>query len=409
MLSGLMLVVALSQGDAVAETDWPWWRGPKRDGTAAENQKPPLTWSADESVVWKVPVLGRGHGSPSVFGPHVFLAVCDEATGSQSVLCVERATGREVWSAEVHKGGAMRKNAKSTGASTTPACDGERIYITFANKDAVTATALSREGKILWQTKISDYQIHQGYGSSPAVWGGLVFATADHHGGGVVAALDPKSGAIAWKHERPKAPNYPSPVVLRIGDRDQLLMTGCDLLSSFDPKTGKVLWETAGSTTECVTSTVTDGTHVFSSGGYPRNHLAAIKADGSAKIAWETKDRVYVPSLLVRDGHLYGVMDAGTAVCWESATGKERWKSRLGGTFSASPVLVGDRIYATNESGQSFVFRATPEKFEQLATSKLGDEALATPAICGGRIYTRVAHKVDGKRQEFLYCLGDKP
>jgi len=130
--------------------------------------------------------------------------------------------------------------------------------------------------------------------------------------------------------------------------------------------------------------------------------------DGSAKIAWETKDRVYVPSLLARDGHLYGVMDAGTAVCWESSTGREKWKSRLGGTFSASPVLVGDRIHATNEAGQSFVYRASPEKFELLATSMLGDEAFATPAICGGRIYTRVAHKVEGKRQEFLYCLGDK-
>lgn len=410
MLPDLLLAVcAFAQGDAVADTDWPWWRGPRRDGTAAENQKPPLTWSAEENVVWKAPVPGRGHGSPTVLGSHVYLAACDESSGAQSVLCFDRAAGARVWAAEVHQGGAMRKNAKSTGASTTPACDGERIYITFANKDSVVTTALSREGKILWQTKISGYQIHQGYGSSPAVWGPFVFATADHHGGGVIAALDRKTGAVVWKHERPKAPNYPSPVILRIGDRDQLLMTGCDLVSSFDPQTGKVLWETAGATTECVTSTVTDGTHVFSSGGYPRNHLAAVKADGSAKIAWETKDRVYVPSLLIREGHLYGVLDAGTAACWESSTGKERWKARLGGTFSASPVRVGDRIYATNEAGQTFVYRASPEKFEQLATSKLGDEAFATPAICGGRIYTRVAQRVDGKRQEFLYCLGDKP
>ncbi len=175
MLPGLLLALAVSV--QAADSDWPWWRGPSRDGTAAENQKPPLTWSAEENVVWKAAVPGRGHGSPTVFGTHVYLAACDESTGSQSVLCFDRATGGKVWEAEVHKGGAMRKNAKSTGASTTPACDGERIFITFANQDAVTTSALSREGKILWQTKISDYQIHQGYGSSPAVWGGLVFAT----------------------------------------------------------------------------------------------------------------------------------------------------------------------------------------------------------------------------------------
>ena len=48
---------------------------------------------------------------------------------------------------------------------------------------------------------------------------------------------------------------------------------------------------------------------------------------------------------------------------------------------SASPVLVGDRIYATNEGGETFVFEASPEKFTQIAKCKLGDEAFATPAI----------------------------
>ncbi len=414
-LPGLLLALCASAGGqaddsiAVAETDWPWWRGTKRDGTAAENQKPPLSWSATENVVWKAEIPGRGHGSPAVFGEHVYLAACDEPTGGQSVLCLDRATGRRVWECEVHHGGAMRKNAKSSGASTTPACDGERVFVNFPNKDAVITTALSLEGKILWQTKISDYVIHQGYGSSPAPYGSLVLVSADHHGGGVIAGLDRKTGQVTWRHERPKAPNYSSPVILRADGRDQLLMTGCDLVSSFEPMTGKVLWETAGATTECVTSTVTDGTHVFSSGGYPRNHLAAVRADGSGKIAWETKDRVYVPSLLVRDGHLYGVLDAGVAACWACDTGREMWKSRLGGTFSSSPVRVGDRIYATSEAGETFIFRASPEKFSPLATCKLGDEVFATPAICGGRIYMRVAQKIDGRRQEMLFCLGEKP
>jgi outer membrane protein assembly factor BamB len=406
MMLSFALALALNLQDA--GNDWPWWRGPKGDGSAAEGQKLPASWSAEENVVWKAPVPGRGHGSPSVIGDRVYLAACDEKTGSQSLLSFDRATGKQVWESEVHAGGAMRKNAKSTGASTTPACDGERIYITFANKDAVTASALSPDGKIVWQTKVGDYIIHQGYGASPTLYKSLVLVSADSHAGGAVAALDRKTGAVVWKHERPKFPNYSSPVVVQVDGRDQLILIGCDLVSSFDPMTGKVLWETAGATTECVTSTVTDGTHVFSSGGYPRNHLAAIRADGSKKIAWETKDRVYVPSLLLRQGHLYGVLDAGTAACWASDTGKELWKGRLGGTFSASPVRVGDRIYATNEAGETFVFQATPEKFTQISKSKLGDEAFATPAICGGRIYTRVAHKVDGKRQEMLYCLGEK-
>jgi outer membrane protein assembly factor BamB len=117
---------------------------------------------------------------------------------------------------------------------------------------------------------------------------------------------------------------------------------------------------------------------------------------------------VYVPSLLARDGHLFGVLDAGVAACWQSDTGAERWKKRLGGEFSASPVLVGDMIYATNDSGETFIYRADPEKFEQVAVNKLGDQAMGSTTICGSRIYLRVAEQVDGRRQEMLYCLAKK-
>jgi outer membrane protein assembly factor BamB len=389
----------------VDAADWPWWRGPQRNGVANADQDPPTEWSATQNVAWKSPIPGRGHSSPTVVGPHVYLATADEEAGTQSIVCFDRATGKQLWHTAVHRGGLMRKNEKSTAASGTVACDGERLYISFANSDAVYVTALSVAGQQLWQTKIADYRIHQGYGASPALYQSLVLAAADSHAGGVVAALDRQSGSIVWKHDRPKEPNYTSPIILNVAGRDQLLMTGCNLFSSFDPLSGKSLWEVKGATTECVTSTVTDGQRVFCSGGYPKNHLAAVLADGSGKLVWETRDRVYVPSLLSRDGHLFGVLDAGVAACWKSDTGEELWKKRLGGEFSASPVLVGDTIYASNEKGETFVYRADPAKFEQLAVNKLGDEALASPTICGGRIYLHVVEEFDGKRQEMLYCL----
>ena len=140
----------------------------------------------------------------------------------------------------------------------------------------------------------------------------------------------------------------------------------------------------------------------------PKNHVSAVRADGSGQIVWENKARVYVPSPLVRGGCLYAVLDASLAVCWKCATGEEVWKGRLGGTFSASPVLVGEHVFATNESGRTFIFKATPDGFEQVAENKLGDNAMATPAICGDRIYMRVASLKDGRRRETLYCLGNK-
>jgi outer membrane protein assembly factor BamB len=393
---------------AVAQhPDWPSWRGPGVDGVAPPGPPPPLEWSPERNVVWKAEVPGRGHGSPVVVGPRVFLAACDETGGVQSLLAFDRDTGKRLWETVVHPGGAMRKNPKSTGASGTPACDGERVYISFPNGGALWTSAFDLEGRILWQVRISDYVVHQGYGASPALWGPLVLAAADNKGGGAVAALDRKSGAVVWRRERPMFPNYASPVVVRAAGREQLVLTGCDLVTSLDPATGATLWEVPGATTECVTTTVSDGAHVFSSGGYPKNHLAAVAADGSGRIVWETKDRVYVPSLLVKDGFLYGVLDAGIAACWDAATGRERWRERLGGTFSASLVRFEDRIYAVNESGEATVYRASPDGFTRLGGAKLGDEAFATPAICGGRIYARVAFKSAAGRQERLYCLGE--
>ena len=82
------------------------------------------------------------------------------------------------------------------------------------------------------------------------------------------------------------------------------------------------------------------------------------------------------------------------------------WKARLGGTFSSSPVLVGELIFAINEEGQAHLFKANPERFERVAENQLGESVFATPTICGSRIYLRVGQNEDGKRQEYVYCLG---
>ena len=396
----------VQDGFKVAETDWPWWRGPNRNGESSSKQSPPRAWSIDENVLWKAPIVGRGYGSPIVFKNMVVLQTANEDAGSQMVIALDRDSGSVLWETVVHKSGGMRKNPKSTAASNTAAWDGERILVNFANSDAVFLTCLDVEGKQLWQREICKYVEHQGYGSSPLLYQSLVIVNGDNKNGGALVALDRKSGEEVWRRPRPTKPNYPSPVVLRIAGRDQLVMTGCDLVTSLDPLTGNTLWEVEGATTECVTSTVTDGERVFTSGGYPKNHISAVRADGSNKIDWESKDRVYVPSLLCRDGYLYGILDAGVAACWKSDTGKEVWRSRLGGTFSSSPVLVGDTIYATNEAGETFLFKANAEAFELIGSNKLGDEVLATPVIVGSKIYYRASVVVNDKRQEFLYCIG---
>jgi outer membrane protein assembly factor BamB len=409
-LCGLFMLVFPSNlvlGAVDPATDWPSWRGPTGDGIAAPGQTPPVHWSETEGVIWKSPLPGRGHGSPTIVGDRIYLATAELAKQSQSVLCLNRQTGQFVWQTDVHRGNPdPGHHSNSSAASSTVACDGSRLFINFLNGGAVYTTALDLSGKILWQHKICDYVTHQGFGASPLLYQSLVIVSADHRGGGVIAALNRDTGYLVWSHSRPSLPNYTSPAIVQAAGRTQVVLAGCNLISSFDPTTGTRLWELNGSTEECVVTPVTDGTRIFTSGGYPRNHTVAVYADGSGRIAWQNNARVYVPSMILKEGFLYAVMDAGLAVCWASDTGSELWKERLGGDFFASPVMVGNRIYATNLGAKTFVFEATPKHFEILAQNQLGDEAYASPAICGSRVYLRVAKRGE-TRQELLYCLGN--
>jgi outer membrane protein assembly factor BamB len=240
------------------------------------------------------------------------------------------------------------------------------------------------------------------------LYGDFVLVTADSHSGGVVAALNRETGDIVWQHGRPMQPNYTSPIVLHADGKEQLLVVGCDLVSSINPLTGKKLWELEGATTECVTSPVTDGQRIFFGGGYPKKFTQAMQADGSGKVSWENNSQVYVPSMIVHDGYIYAALDNGLAACWKCDTGKEAWKTRLGSGFTASLVLVGVDLFAIDESAKAFVLKATPDKLTVVAENQLGEEAYATPTICGSRIYLRLVEQVNGMRQEMLYCLGQK-
>ncbi|MEE2643044.1 MAG: PQQ-binding-like beta-propeller repeat protein, partial [Planctomycetota bacterium] len=399
-------------GQDIGPRDWPWWRGPQRNGIADANQNPPMSWGRSENLLWKAPIPGKGHGSPTILGNRVLITSADLERDLQTVICLDRQTGNWQWEAIVHRGGLktrgnQKQNKKASLASTSVGTDGQLLFVNFLNQEAVWTTALTLGGKQVWQKKICNYVVHQGYGSSPAIYEDLVIVSADNKGGGMIKALKKSSGKTVWERSRPSKPNYPSPVIFSVAGKTQLLMTGCDRVTSLNPLTGKEFWEIEGATTECVATTVTDGKHIFTSGGYPKNHISAVAADGSGKVVWENRSRVYVPSMICHRGHLFAVLDAGIAVCYDSRTGEEKWKSRLAGNFSGSPILVGDRIYATSEKGETFIYRADPERFELLARNQLADSVLSTVAICGGRIFMRGAVEENGSRQEYLYCIGD--
>ncbi len=390
---------------ASKDADWPWWRGPNGDGRSTDRTIP-TKWTTTQNVVWKTAVPGRGHSSPITSGDRVFLTTADEDAQRQLILAFDRATGRELWSTLAHEGGFLTKHGKNSHASATPACDGQRVFAAFINRDALHVTATDRDGKIAWQTEAGTFGSEHGYGSSPVLHKSLVIVLGDNLKGSFIAALDGGTGKIVWRTDRlttGRHGSYATPIVAKVAGRQQLLVSGMSGVASYDPDTGKLNWSCNGPAEVTACTIAFNDRLVFASGGYPEKELLAIRGDGSddvtgSHIVWRNNKAVtYVPSPLFHDGLLYVVRDDAVASCLDAATGELVWQGRLDGNFSSSPVMAGEFIFVTNEAGKTFVLKAG-RRFDIVAQNDLGDGGFASPAISGGQIFIRTGHN--------LYCIG---
>jgi len=417
--------IACPNGLSVDARDWPWWRGPTLDGKAVGPQ-PPTAWSETQNVIWRVNVPGLGHASPCIWGDRVFVATAEGAPGEsttrkgitivhpsgsgevQSLLCYDRATGKRRWRTDVHRGSFLSRHAKNSHATATPACDGEHVFVVFANHGKVWLSAIDLDGSIVWQEEVGAIEGRYGCGASPLLYKSLIIVNVDHPGGGYIKALNRATGRPVWQARREKWYGFSSPIVAPLAGRDQLLQSGIYALTSYDPLSGKVFWTCqAPSNTLASTPICTEPSDaapcVFVTGGDPQTGIRCIRADGrgdvsDSHIAWENTVKVYVPSSLLIDGRLVAVKDIGVAACFDAGSGKKLWEQRLGqGEFSASPVACQDLVFVPNEAGRMFVFKAGPQ-FEMVAENDLGDGGFASPVIVGGQMFLRTLHR--------LYCIG---
>ncbi len=392
------------------DRDWPWWRGPFRNGVAPSGGAYPARFSDMENVVFKTPLPGRGHSSPIVVGERVYLATADEIQKRHSVLALDRTSGAIAWQMEVNHGGFPANNhSKNTEATPTLACDGERLFVALYNHDSVQATALDLNGKPVWQKSAGPFRPRKyeyGYAPSPLLYKDVVIIAAEYDGEGWIAALDRKTGNRVWKIDRGNNISFSSPVVGHVAGRDEMFISGADQVASFDPDSGKKLWSVAGTTAATCGTLVWESDIVVASGGYPKAETLAVRAGAKPQVLWKNKQKCYEESMLIHEGHVYAFTGGGVMYCWRLTDGKEMWAKRLEGPVSSSPVLAGGLVYWANERGAWYVFRPTPEKFDLVAENQLGDEAFPSPAAVGGRLFIRTATGTGKDRREFLYCFG---
>lgn len=404
----LAVTFAMAMPLAAGPADWPRWRGHEGGGQGGDVALP-REWTAVDWK-WQATLPGQGHSSPVVFRGGVYAASADEAAGKRFLTCHDAADGSLRWQREF-AGPIEPHHAQNSSASGTVAASDDGVFWLWATKDNLRVEAFTPDGKPLWHADLGPYASEHGFGASPAIWRDLVIVPIDHDGPSAIVALDAKTGREAWRVNRETGrAAYSTPLVIdRGGDsRPQVVVaSNGNGLTGLDPATGALLWETKCFPRRTVSSPILAGPLVLCTcgeGGGDNLLVAiplptALPAAGDPPLAPEpayTLDRSvapYVPTPVYSGERLYLWGDRGVVTCVKAGTGDTLWRGRVGGMFSASPIVVGGAVINVSADGE-VVMIADGVAFEVLGRVPLGETCRATPAVAGGRIYFRSAGKL---------------
>jgi outer membrane protein assembly factor BamB len=379
---------------------WPRWRGPSGQGHAHPGTYA-NTWSPTRNVKWRVQVPGAGNSSPIVWGDRIFLTTSQNGGAKLSLVAFNRGDGKLLWETVIPQQGTEHVHPKNGHASATAATDGRMIYASFGRHGLV---AFDMNGKIVWHRRFGPIDNYHGPAGSPVLHEDRVFLYQDHAGSAsqraFVAAFEKATGKTLWETPRSQTVGWGTPVVINTGARDELVVNSQQRVTAYDPGTGKELWTVRGTTFEVIPTPVVGEGLVFASSGRA-GPTYAIRPGGSGDVtnthvAWSTpKGSPFVPSGIVHDGLLYLVNDMQSILTvYEAKTGTLVYQGRMGVAqregFSASPVVVNNELFFTNDEGETFVVKAG-RQFSLLHTNSLGERTLASPALVDGVWYWRTA------------------
>jgi hypothetical protein len=389
---------------ATAE-NWPCWRGPRLDGTSRERNVP-VHWNAASNIVWKTRLPGVGHASPIAWGDRIFTVTALLDTQARALVCLDRRDGKLLWQQTVFAAPLERKHTLNSYASSTPATDGELVYVAFLDRKEMLVAAYDFSGRQRWRARPGPFASMHGFCSSPILYQDKLIVNGDHDGDSYLLALSRKDGRTLWKTPRENhTRSYCAPLIRAIAGRTQMVLSGDKCVASYDPNNGQQHWVIDGPTEQFVASPVfSDKTGlVYITGGYPDHHILAINPTGTGNvtkthIVWRTTRGVaYVPSPIIEGDYFLIVSDSGVAHCFEAATGKLFWQERLG-EHHASLVSAEGLVYFLNDDGVTTVVRPGPE-FVRVTRNEIGERCFASPGISQGQIFLR------GDRH--LFCIGE--
>lgn len=435
-LIGLMSIAWASV--LTASEPWPQFRGVDAGGTS-DNSTLPLEWSTEKNVHWKIEVPGVAWSSPIIWENRVYLttAIPDgkqeapkpglyfgaqrkealEQTFSWEVWALDLATGKRLWKQVAHQSKPPASvHQKNTYASETPATDGQHVVAFFG---PIGLYCYDIEGKLLWKKDMGVYKTRLGWGtaSSPILDDGKIYVQYDNEEKSYVAAFETKTGKQLWRADREEISSWATPLLWKRGNTKELVTAATKRVRSYDPNSGKLLWELGGMSSIAVPTPFPGQDLLYVSSGYVGDALnrplfaikpgargnITLKKDqhSSDAIAWrQPLDGPYMPTPILYRDQLFVLYDRGMISSFNPKTGEPIYKkqrvSKGTAQFTASPIGYRGRLFCVSEAGDTYVIPVGKE-FQVERKNPLGEMCMATPAVSGSSLLIRgIKH---------LYCL----
>ncbi|QEG02288.1 outer membrane biogenesis protein BamB [Stieleria maiorica] len=402
--------VLICGGEATAG-DWSQFRGTNVDGVASTGDYP-TEWSATENVRWSVALPQPGNGSPIVVDGNVFVCSVEDPKGlARSLLCFDADNGRQRWSRTVTLAEEMPTHKTNPYAGGTPASDGKRVVVWHATAGL---HAYNMNGDPLWSRDLGEFRHMWGYGSSPIIVGDRVILNSGPGKQVFVAAFDVESGETLWRHDEPVAGDgernaegkymgtWSTPVPIQRDGRPLVVVAMHERILALDVQTGDVEWFFRVKSDRgdlAYSSPIIEGNLCVFNAGFKGPTMAfEMKGQGdiTGQQVWRIENNPQsIGTGVIRNGFVYRLGAGPNLIeCLDLKSGKTQWQQRNKAAFWGSIAVADQTAYATDQSGNTIVFRLSPDEFVPIAQNPLDDSSNATPALAAGSIYLRTNQKL---------------
>ena len=417
--------------------NWPQFRGPQASGV--DTSLPAAReWNIQtrQNIGWRTPVPGLAHASPIVWKDTVYVATAvqpgkpdlkvglygdidsatDQVEHEWRLLALDKGNGTILWDTLGHKAvPRVKRHTKASHCNSTPAIDGQHIVAIFGSEGLF---CFNMEGALVWKKDLGPmdsgyYQVKSaqwGFSSSPAIHDGKVVVLCDVQTNSFLAVFDLANGKELWRTPRKDVPTWSTPTMVKVGQQTHVLVNGWHHTGAYDFATGKEIWRLDGGGDIPVPTPVVAGDLAcFTSGHGKFRPMRAVRLDSkgsitpadpgatNAAIVWaHARQGTYMQTPIVVGEHVYGCLDNGVLVCFNAKTGAIAYSERIGSGsegFTASPVSDGRHLYFASEIGNVYVI-PVGAKFSVLATNKLSETCMASPALNNGTLFFRTREHV---------------